>query len=687
LVDQIESQAQLVGVLQQVLAEKANDEYQKASAFADKYAGGMLIGDYSKATYTAWYNTLTEGPAYVEWTDDTDSVSKDSSGGWHFGLKKSDHVSASQHEAAHAKWTPFNYTQAVADRMNDNRVSDIANIIEDRRIEFLADVWWQGSHIYDRHRADLIRDLETRRADRLADVITRPINARPGFVWQDHNEGALGPQTKADKAFAKLLKDLIKSHQSSKAMMERWDAEATCSAIMAAVYNLPVFIQDELVTAIMAEFGDKIMAAGMSFDHYAAVRVAVEIACFMDWWPTRPRGRTAGDGSEQKSNEPPEPGEGEGTSPTPDDAGDDSEQQGEGQGQPKNEDTDDTKDTSPGQGTPSNGTGKPWEEQQAHGIGDDLITKLDKLALMEDLAEAVIEEQIKSESVGVAKHIEREARLLSLSDGHNASILNIETQPIPRDARVRAMLDSISDISRSSLLRNAGVVTPKVWQIRQGNLKVFKQPPKKRGQTLILVDCSSSMHCPCIDCNEEADKGRYNAGYKAWQTAGAIAKATGNADVYGFAGNGFIAKMPPGHQPACKSRSRGKTRVSELDGATPICFALLYAEQLIQGGEANSTLVLITDGAPSTFRECRNIHGVLPGETGPEKAGLLCTRKVADRLRSAGADFVAVTINYTTKEGDMTPFPASITTNLSTHSRNMEDMAGLADAIRHIRGR
>ena len=640
MVDQIESQAQLVDVLQQVLAEKANDEYQKASVFADKYAGGMLIGDYSKATYTAWYNTLTEGPAYVEWTDDTDSVSKDSSGGWHFGLKKSDHVSASQHEAAHAKWTPFNYTQAVADRMNDNRVSDIANIIEDRRIEFLADVWWQGSHIYDRHRADLIRDLETRRADRLADVITRPINARPGFVWQDHNEGALGPQTKADKAFAKLLKDLIKSHQSSKAMMERWDAEATCSAIMAAVYNLPVFIQDELVTAIMTEFGDKIMAAGMSFDHYAAVRVAVEIACFMDWWPTRPRGRTAGDGSEQKSNEPPEPGEGEGTSPTPDDAGD-----------------------------------------------DGLMTKLEKLASMEDLAEAVIEEQIKSESVGVAKHIEREARLLSLSDGHNASILNIETQPIPRDARVRAMLDSISDISRSSLLRNAGVVTPKVWQIRQGNLKVFKQPPKKRGQTLILVDCSSSMHCPCIDCNEEADKGRYNAGYKAWQTAGAIAKATGNADVYGFAGNGFIAKMPPGHQPACKSRSRGKTRVSELDGATPICFALLYAEQLIQGGEANSTLVLITDGAPSTFRECRNIHGVLPGETGPEKAGLLCTRKVADRLRSAGADFVAVTINYTTKEGDMTPFPASITTNLSTHSRNMEDMAGLADAIRHIRGR
>jgi hypothetical protein len=32
-------------------------------------------------------------------------------------------------------------------------------------------------------------------------------------------------------------------------------------------------------------------------------------------------------------------------------------------------------------------------------------------------------------------------------------------------------------------------------------------------------------------------------------------------------------------------------------------------------------------------------------------------------------------------------FPASITTNLSTYSRNMEDMAGLADAIRHIRGR
>ena len=159
MVDQMESQAQLVSVLQQVVAEKAHDEYQKASAFADKYAGGMLIGDYSIETYRAWYNTLTEGPAYVLWTEDTDSVYKDRDGGWHFGLKKSDHVSASQHEAAHAKWTPFSYAKAVAGRMQDNRVSDIANIIEDRRIEFLADVWWQGSHIYDRHRADLKRNL------------------------------------------------------------------------------------------------------------------------------------------------------------------------------------------------------------------------------------------------------------------------------------------------------------------------------------------------------------------------------------------------------------------------------------------------------------------------------------------------------------------------------------------------
>ena len=665
----MESQAQLVSVLQQVVAEKAHDEYQKASAFADKYAGGMLIGDYSIETYRAWYNTLTEGPAYVLWTEDTDSVYKDRNGGWHFGLKKSDHVSASQHEAAHAKWTPFSYAKAVAERMQDNRVSDIANIIEDRRIEFLADVWWQGSHIYDRHRADLIRNLMERRANGLADVITRPAHAHPLYANGEH-----GLDTDADKAFIKVLEDLIKCNPNSKSSMEKWDAEAVSSAILATVYGLPMFIQDELVTAIIAEFGDKVRAAGMSFDNYAAVRVAVEIACFMDWWPTRPAGCTFGGGGVQQSDEPPESGEGEGTLPTPDDAGDDSEQQDESQDEGQDEDTAGNGQSGPGSG---DGTTKPWEEQKADGV-----TKLEKLAAMEEVAEEIIAEHVKTESSMVAEHIKREARHLSMTDGHNASILNVETQPIPRDARVRAMLDSMADITRSSLLRNAGVVTPKVWQIRQGNLKVFKQPPKKRGQTLIFVDCSTSMSCHCTTCNGNPTD-QYNSGYKAWQAAGAIARATGNAEVYGFAGDGFIAKMPPGHQPECKNRVG--TRAHELSGSTPICYALLYAEQLLQGGEANSTLVVITDGAPSNYEPCRAIHDRTSQETGIS-SGMLCTRKVADRLHNAGADFVAVTINYATRQGDINPFPASITTNLRTHNK-MEDMAGLGHAIRHIRGR
>jgi hypothetical protein len=189
---------------------------------------------------------------------------------------------------------------------------------------------------------------------------------------------------------------------------------------------------------------------------------------------------------------------------------------------------------------------------------------------------------------------------------------------------------------------------------------VFRQPPKRRGRTLIFVDCSGSMGCPCTACNLYGDR----SAKKAWQIAGAIAKATGNAEVYAFGGSFHttgIGSVPVGHQPACRHKpDMTGINPNEVGGGTPICAALVYAEQLIHGAEKTTTMVFITDG-------------------GADDAS--CTHYQATRLHGAGVDFIAVNIGM-----DMNTFPASVTATLSDGS-DYSDIGKLAPAIRHIRGK
>ena len=246
---------------------------------------------------------------------------------------------------------------------------------------------------------------------------------------------------------------------------------------------------------------------------------------------------------------------------------------------------------------------------------------------------------------------------------HDATLAVLKTEPIPPDARVKAMLDSMGDTSFNAQTRTSGTVTSRVWQIRHGNMKVFRQPPKRRGRTLIFVDCSGSMGCPCKRCNDRGDR---NA-KKAWQVAGAIAKATGNAEVFAFGGygshNAGIGSVPVGQQPACRQKT-DMTGINKnsVGGSTPICAALLYAEQLIHGGENSTTLVFITDGGADDQT---------------------CTYHQAARLHAAGVDFIAVNIGV-----DVRTFPASVTATLTSGMHDdYSDIGKLAPAIRHIRGK
>ena len=616
----MDEQGKLIDLLHQVLRQKVDVLQGEASTFANQY-GGEVIGDRSLESYQSWYDLLVDGKARVHWTDDTDSVSKDSQGNWTFGLNRNDHITASQHEASHALFSPFDLAGKVAARLQDPRIHAVTNAIEDRRIELLGDLWWTGADIYGHHRADLIRQVE----DKLDPVVSK------------------GDQD-----------DLV------------------VKAVMAIVYDLPVLIYDGLALAIAKEFGDKIKNAGAlcthcrpgeghdgcGLDGNASVKVAVEIANFMDWWPTRNSKNiftTPGPGKPQ-DGEPTTPGEGEGEGDTPSPDGEDG--------------ADD--DTSEG-GDAASGPPRSYVEQFLT-PNPGPATKLGKPSL-ED-AQAAIETEVASAMKVEAKvlqdFLKDKPHEVKTQSGHTAQIKTVDTEPVVPNARVKAMLSSMPSLSTNTKLDIQGVVTPKVWQIRQGNLKVFKKPPKKRGKTLIFVDYSGSMSCNCERCNVSRYPG-CTSGYKAWQAAYAIARATGNAEVYAFTGEHYIMRVQSGHQPAHGSGQR-------LRGSTPICTALLYAETLMGGADSKPTLVFITDGGPTVYPACYDAGH-----------GSRCARVVADRLHQAGADFVAVCI-HTVQPGsdryerESEVFPASVVAHLH-ESEPIDEIANLAPAIQHIRGR
>jgi hypothetical protein len=304
-------------------------------------------------------------------------------------------------------------------------------------------------------------------------------------------------------------------------------------------------------------------------------------------------------------------------------------------------------------------------------------TKLGKPSLEDAQAaiDAEVASAMKVEAKVLQDFLKDKPHEVKTQSGHTAQIKTVDTEPVVPNARVKAMLNSMPALSTNTKLDIQGVVTPKVWQIRQGNLKVFKKPPKKRGKTLIFVDYSGSMSCGCERCNDRnvAALGKSKAGYKAWQAAYAIARATGNAEVYAFTGEHYIMRIQTGHQPVHGSGQMFR-------GSTPICTALLYAETLMGGANSKATLVFITDGEPSVYDACFNAG-----------YGSKCARVVADRLYQAGSDFVAVCIHESQPgsnryERESEVFPASVVCHLH-ESEPIDEIANLAPGIQHIRGR
>ena len=662
----MQGQIELVHTLRRVLRHKELAEMVAASECADQHQDSQLIGERHLDTYKGYYSLLVGEDATVEWSETGDSVGKDYRGRWVFGLHQYDGASAAMHEAAHAMFSPLDYTQKVTELLSDKRIHLIANIIEDRRIEFLADVWWRGANIYEKHRAELIRGSEAvlRKADSYQHMGGVPIYTRHDPAGQAWHEWA-------DKT---LADDQHNSSGGLTADQDRqWVDTAVAIQVQLLTYDLPGVVIDPTVQAVVKQFHSKILAAGRSLDRNAALRVAVEIANFMDWHAEKhpepePRGG-GGEPCDEGEDGTPQPGEGQ-PKPTPtedttddgdaQDQDDDGEEEGGGAVTPEPDDTDDEPDEGDDGGgdSPDQDEGDDGDTQDVDDGPGPEPTMLDKLL---EQAEQQVAQEILDETQKTANRQAYDNRgrrnKITLPGNHAATIVELKTEPIPPDSRVKAMLASLGDISHNPRPQTSGTVTPKVWQIRHGNLRVFRQPPKRKGRTLIFVDCSGSMGCPCSRCAS-------SRATKAWQIAGAVAKATGNAEVYAFGGGSHdtgIGSVPVGHQPTCRSKpDMTGVNMNDVGSGTPICAALVYAEQLIHGAENTTTMVFITDGGASAAT---------------------CTFDQAARLHGAGVDFIAVNLGiaYDT-------FPASVTATLSDGD-DYSDIGSLAPAIRHIRGK
>jgi hypothetical protein len=668
------TQSLLINALRQVLVQRLRDDVGMAEDFASEYHDpDNAIGANQLETYESYYSLLTNAPSRVYWTEGTDQVGFDSyTRGWEFGLNAGDHTTAHIHEAGHALFSPFDYAGRVAQMMHDARIHRMVNIMEDRRIEFLCDLWWKGADVYEYHRADLIR--------------------QSAKAWAAYGNAPIYTSTmpKDDRwEFGESISDDM--HGITRERDPSWEARAVSIAVSLITYDLPGVVYDPVIMKVVEKFKEKILAAGCSIDKNAAIRVAVEIANYMDWLnePDEPEpGDGEGEGEPCDDGEPGDgqgqgegqgEGEGGGEGEAQDESDDPGQNKGEGEGQGQGDSPD--QDDGKGQGrgrtaptdTPTGGDSTaptPRDEpEDGAGGGSGQPTALDEL--LEKALDKTGRDQARDIEAKVLDEIrESQGRRPKVSMSHHTiELLNLRTEQIKPDARMKAMLDSMSDIDYHPRAVVSGAVTPKVWQIRHGNIKVFRQPPKRRGRTLVFVDCSYSMGCPCDMC--------HNKQWKAWMVANAVAKAAGNAELYGFGGGSptGIGVVPVGHKPACRNGldSEG-TRPNDLGSGTPICSALLYAEALMQGGAANTTLVFVTDGEAGSADGCNKAN--------PEVriSGRDCTHHHATRLAEAGVDFVAICM------GTDAAFPASVVANLSPNS-NTRDISNLTEAIKHIRSK
>ena len=585
------------------VAKAIVEQIVEAQAWVERYPIDKTVGDIPLQAWKESFELETGTVVKVEVTTDTDKVGRDSDGQWAVGLKLDDHWSAGLHEQCHMRWSPFDEVvkagEEAARLMHQPHIRSIVNVIEDSRIENIGNYWWPAVEIGNNHRAALLRELFKRSEKKGVSAYIIP-------------DGQGSPQS-------------------------------LHNALLYYIYDIPHLCLDQVANDVISRFGKEIRSTVMNpggfmgvGDKLASVRLAIKIAKYLRWKEQQPE-KPEGCGNEPGHGQPGNSGNGSGN-----DSADDAD------------DADDS-DASDGDSQPDN------NDYQDDGAAiDDLIKQIEGAVAREV---KVIQRNDKAR-----QKVHSNVTSGNLSADHPWTIIRVpQHAPLLHD-KLRSMLDSYTEpIAMPVVARHGRFDARKTGRLQRGDTRVFNTRPKTRGPVLIMVDCSGSMGCSCSACDDykptvagiPATDLLIKEG-AAWQLARSIAKAVGDAEMYGFdgIGNARLAPMRENMQPTCNTL--------HLHGGTPICSVMQWLERRVQGID-NSTILFITDGAG---------HGCPTNTTNH-------SYEIANRMHATGVDFVAIQL------GDHEDtFPSSVLIKIPVHERhfiNASDLPSVGVAIKHIR--
>jgi len=589
------------------VAKAIVEQIVEAQAWVERYPIDKTVGDIPLQAWKESFELETGTIVRVEVTTDTDKVGRESDGQWVVGLKLDDHWSAGLHEQCHMRWSPFDEVvkagEEAARLMGQPHIRSIVNVIEDPRIENIGNYWWPAVEIGNNHRAALLREIFKR-------------SEKKGFN-------------------AYVIPD------------DQGSPQSLHNALLYYIYDIPHLCLDQVANDVISRFGKEIRSAVMNpggfmgiGDKLASVRLAIKISKYLKWKEQQP------DEPEGCGNMNPEPGQGQ-----PGDSGNG----GAGNGDDSDDASGDDSDASEGDSQPDS--------------GDD-SDSID--ALIKQIEGAVAKEvKVIQRNDKARQRLHSNVTTGNLSADHPWTIIQIPQYAPPLHDKLRSMLDSYTEpIAMPVVARHGRFDARKTGRLQRGDTRVFHTRPKTKGPVLIMVDCSGSMGCSCALCDSGGRSVADGLGIPAtdmlvkegaaWQLARSIAKAVGDAEVYGFdgIGNARLAPMREGMQPTCNSL--------HMCGGTPICSVMQWLERRVQGID-NSTILFITDGEGYGCPKNISDHSF----------------QIATRMHATGVDFIAIQL------GDhVDTFPSSVLIKIPVYGRhlvNANDLPSVGVAIKHIR--
>ena len=249
---------------------------------------------------------------------------------------------------------------------------------------------------------------------------------------------------------------------------------------------------------------------------------------------------------------------------------------------------------------------------------------------------------------------------------HIQNILVLPTEPMVLRHDTKLFLDDMQDTT-GEVLRKTGVPTSEAWKLNLGQLRVFRQRPKRKGKIVVIVDLSGSMGGWC----DHPWHLRSGEGFFAFEIAAAIESQFSDVQVFGFAssdsGTNFV-RIPKGQKLACPY----ETSAGTLGNGTPLCAALQFASDELGGIYSGSSTVFITDGGNTGGR------GFVDDPDG-ECDGYDHHRRVSEEMHASGMRF----LNIITRSGAGAHLPQDLTVEVLSH----DDIPKLAEAFKYLKRR